>query len=379
MRREANHNLQLMIPRHARKILVVRLSARGDLVFASPLAGALRRRYPHAHIAWAAEERTADVIRHNPHLNEVIVWERAAWKRMLRAGRWGTLARAAGNFFGALRDRRFDVAIDAQGLLRSGVLAFLSGAAVRIGLGSREGSRWLMTEVVERGGDPRKIGSEYATLATVLGLRADPFPMEIPRGPDEAAMATRLVEEEGLGAGFVAACPFTTRIYKHWFEDRWSSLIDRIREHTGLGVVLLGGPSDRAAADRILGGLAASAQAAPPVVDLVGRTTLGQASAVVSRCSVLVGVDTGLSHMAQAYGRPAVLLFGSNTPYLDPPGPATTILHSGRACSPCRGKLTCDGRIDCMRDLSVGQVLAAVAARLGAGSRAVPALAARIT
>ena len=368
VRRVANHNLPIMIPRHSARFLVVRLSARGDLVFASPLAGALRRRYPHAYIAWAAEERTADVIRHNPHLDEVIVWERASWGRMFRAGRWGTLARAVGTFVGGLRERRFDVAIDAQGLLKSGGLAFLSGAPVRIGLGSREGSRVLMTHVVERGGDRRKIGSEYAHLASVLGLETGAFAMRIPRGASETAMADRVVRDRGLGAGFVAACPFTTSDYKHWFEDRWSALIHGIRERTGLGVVLLGGPADRPAADRILVGVAELPAPEAPLVDLVGRTTLGEASAVVSRCSVLVGVDTGLSHMAHAYARPAVLLFGSNTPYLDPPGAEAAILHSGRSCSPCRGRLTCEGRIDCMDDISVGQVLTAVEARLGRAS-----------
>ena len=353
-----------MIPPDVRKILLVRLSARGDLVFASPLAGALRRRYPDAHIAWVVEERTADVIRHNPHLDDVIVWERAAWTRMLRGGRWGALCGAAVDFFGGLRDRRFDVAIDAQGLLRSGLMAFLSGAPVRIGLASREGSRPLMTRVVERGGDARQFASDNVHLAEMLGLDARSFAPEIPRGAAELAMAGRVVREEGLGAGFVAACPFTTCFHKHWFEDRWAALIQQLRERTGLGVVLLGGPADRAAADRILGAVAELPAAGAPLVDLVGRTTLGEASAVVSRCTVLVGVDTGLSHMAHAYGRPSVLMFGSNTPYLEPPGAGATILHSGRPCSPCRGKLVCDGRIDCMADIPVAQVLAAVEARV---------------
>ncbi len=352
---------------NARRILIVRLSARGDLVFASPLAGALRRRYPDAQIAWVAEERTADVILHNPHLDEVIVWERAAWKRLLGRGRLGTLARDAADFFGSLRERRFDVAIDAQGLLRSGLVAFLSGAPVRIGLGSREGSRMLMTRVVERGGDERGIASEYRYLAEVLGLPTNPFVMEIPRGRRETARAAAMLGEEGLTGGFVAVCPFTTRRHKHWFEDRWSALIELVRVRIGMGVALLGGPDDRAGADRILGGIADPRAAAPPIADLVGRTTLGEAAAVVSRCSGLVGVDTGLSHMAHAFGRPAVLLFGSNTPYLDPPSPEATILHSGRACSPCRGRLVCDGRIDCMRDIAVEGVCAALEARLGAG------------
>lgn len=373
----ANNNLPVMIPHDARKILVVRLSARGDVAFASPLAGALRRRYPGAHIAWVAEDGAADVIHRNPHLDEVIVLERGAWGRMLRGGRWGTLAGAVTDFFGALRERRFDVAIDAQGLLRSGLVTFLSGAPVRIGLGSREGSGRLMTAVVERGGDPRAISSEYRYLAAVLGLGTDPFPMEIPRSGAEVAAVERMIAREGVTAGFVAACPFTSRSYKHWLEERWSGLISAIRERSGLGVVLLGGPGDRAAADRILRGAGESGAGpgapreasrtlepettAAPLVDLVGRTTLGEASAVVSRCRALVGVDTGLSHMAHAFGRPAVLIFGSNTPYLDPPAPSATILHSGRACSPCRGRLTCDGRIDCMTDISVEEALSALA------------------
>ena len=372
------------------------------MVFASPLGRALRRGFPEAHIAWAAEERAADVIRHNPHLDEVIVWQREAWKRMLIRGRLHALAKAAAEFVRALRRRRFDAVIDVQGLFRSGLLAFLTGAPVRIGLGSREGSRFLMTHFVERGGESRKISSEYAYLASILGLSAKTFPLEVPRTPEETAAALRLLKEEGLaprvarttGAAaldghalppaFVAVCPFTTRRHKHWFEDRWARLIQLLQARGGPGVVLLGGPADRAAADRILteaSALSPTPSARPvvapsarpvgvpsarPVVDLVGRTTLAEAAATVSMCSVLVGVDTGLAHMAHAFDRPAVLLFGSNTPYLDPPGPRASILHSGRPCSPCRGKLVCDGRIDCMSDLSVESVLTEVEAHLGA-------------
>ena len=352
-----------MIPRHVRAILIVRLSARGDVALASPLAGALRRRHPRAHIAWAAEERTAELIRHNPHLDEVIVWERAAWKELLRRGRWNELARAATAFAEALRSRRFDAVVDAQGLLRSGAVTFLSGAPVRIGLGGREGSRLLMTKVVKRGGDPRKISWEYAHLASVLGLDTTSFAMEIPCGADDLAGAKRIVRDAGLEGGFVAACPFTTRSFKHWFEGRWSDVLGRLPRRTGLGVALLGGPADRAAADRLLADVDGEPGTAP-VADLVGRTTLGEASALVSLARALVGVDTGLSHMAHAHGTPAVLLFGSNTPYLDPPSPDAAILHSGRPCSPCKGKLVCAGRIDCMADLTADQVLAAMEQRL---------------
>ena len=326
------------------------------------LAGALRRRYPAAHIAWAVEERTADVIRHNPHLDEVIVWERAQWKRMLRTGRWGAFLGAAVDFFTDLRDRRFDVAIDAQGLLRSGALAFFSGAPVRIGLGSREGSGLLMTKVVKREFFTRRIASADASFAQALGLDTTSFAMEIPRGADELAAVDRIVDEEGLRDGFVAACPFTTRFYKHWFEDRWSGAHSADPGACGAGGGAAGGsrgpgrrrPDSGGWRERSGGGCSTGG---PGGQDHAGR-----------------GVGGGLpvqgagrrghrseSHGA-AFGRPTVLIFGSNAPYLDPPTPGARILHSGRDCSPCWGKLTCDGRIDCMDDISVAEVLAAVEA-----------------
>ena len=350
-----------MIPRHARKILLVRLSARGDLVFASPLAAAIKRSHPQAHLAWIAEERTADVIQHNPHVDEVIVWHRAAWKRLWKARKFRQLFREVHSFRTELRNRRFDVAIDAQGLLRSGAVAFFSGAPVRIGLASREGSRFLMTRVVELGGDKRDISSEYKHLAQRLELEVDSFAIDIPLGAGEADFVDGLIQAEGLEAGYVVACPFTTRHYKHWFEGRWAELLSQTEGRTGKRVLLLGGPDDRAAADRVLD-LCESR-----VIDLVGRTSLGQAAAVVSRADLLVGVDTGLSHMAHGYDRPSVLLFGSNTPYLNPPSTQAQILHSGRSCSPCRGKLICKGRIDCMGDLSVEAVMSAVERGLGGG------------
>lgn len=349
--------LYAMIPRSARNILVVRLSARGDVVLASPLAGAIKRAFPSARLTWIAEERTADMIRHNPHLDDVIVWRRASWKQMFRQGRWVALIHEALGFLDDLRRRRFDVALDAQGLLRSGAVAFVSGARIRIGLNSKEGSGLLMTRVV-RAEDGRVVAAANARFAEALGLDASNFALEIPRGADERAAARRLMAEARLEDGFVAACPFTTRFYKHWLEDRWAALIARLPETTGLPVALLGGPADRPAADRIIEAVDG------PVADFVGRTTLGEAAALVERCTALVGVDTGMTHMAHAFRRPAVALFGSNTPYLDPPGPQAVVLHSGRACAPCNGKLTCDGRVDCMRDLSVEQTLEAVAQRL---------------
>ena len=180
------------------RILIVRVSAIGDIVFASPLIAALRRAYPEAHIAWLVRPDCAPLLRHHPDLNEVILWPYQTWQTLWRERRWGELARAVQAFRRDLASRGFDLALDLQGLLKSGVLTRMSGARERIGLGSREGSQWLMTRTLPRGGDAERIGSEYLYLAEHLGLPVNGFEMAVHYGPAEAERAGELIHAHGL-------------------------------------------------------------------------------------------------------------------------------------------------------------------------------------
>lgn len=339
-------------------ILLVRLSAIGDIVFASPLVAAIRRAYPRARIAWLAQPEYQSLLEHHPDLDEVIIWPIGEWRELWHRRRIKTLARAVGTFRAQLRSRRFDLALDLQGLLKSGILTHLSGATERIGLGSREGSQWLMDRVVPRGGNSARIGSEYLYLAETLGLPSQDFPMEIHYEPNDTRIADDLIERKGLSGGFAAICPFTTRPQKHWLESRWAELANRLHAELGLPAVLLGGPGDQEAAKRIRN------LAAGGLVDLVGRTTLLQAAAIIDRSTLLVGVDTGLSHMGLAFGRPSLLLFGSTCPYLDTTRANARVLYHRMDCSPCRRKPTCRGDFTCMRSIEVEEVLSTAGALL---------------
>ncbi len=331
------------------RILIIRSSAIGDVIFASPLIGALRRKYPQAHIAWLAEPPVEDLLRRHPQLDEVLVWDKAGWKRLWRARRYRTLWRAFRAFVGQLRRSRFDTAIDAQGLLKSGIWAWLSGARRRIGLGSREGSARLMTEVVDKPRDSDLIGSEYRQLANHLGLQTEPFPMHVGLWPEDEACVEALRQQHRLDDGYAVICPFTTRPQKHWFADHWIELIGRLRHDFGLPVVMLGGPADKPAA----AGIAAYAE----VIDLTGRTRIPEAAAVIRHCRLLVGVDTGLTHLGTAFERPTVCLFGSTSPYLRTDSPLTRVIWHGLACSPCRRKPTCGGAFTCMREINPAEVV----------------------
>jgi heptosyltransferase-1 len=118
---------------------------------------------------------------------------------------------------------------------------------------------------------------------------------------------------------------------------------------------MLGGPGDRAPAAAIAG-----AAGVGRVIDLTGRTSLPVAAALIDRCRALVGVDTGLTHMGIALRRPTLALFGSTCPYLDTARPDATVIYHPRDCSPCRRRPSCGGRFDCMRDIGVDEVLAAL-------------------
>ena len=360
-----------------KRILIIRLSAIGDIVFASPLIAALRRAYPQAHLAWLAQPECEPLLRHHPDLDQVILWPRGEWRALWRERRWRELGRRVRALRAELRRQRFDLALDLQGLLKSGLLAWLSGARERVGLGSREGSQWLMTRVVPRGGDPRAIGSEYRFLAERLGLfdlsglpglpglPREGFPMALAPGEEDRAFARDLIARQGWGSGYVVICPFTTRPQKHWFEERWTELAARLHQELGLPVLMLGGPADREAAARIA---QRTATAGPGLTDLAGGTSLLQAAALIEASRLVIGVDTGLGHMGIAFGRPSLLLFGSTRPYLDTGRANARVLYHPLPCSPCKRRPTCGGRYDCMRRIEVDEVLAAARDLLVAGS-----------
>ncbi|UCG37760.1 MAG: glycosyltransferase family 9 protein [bacterium] len=334
------------------RILIVRLSSIGDVVVASPLIGAFRRTWPRARISWLVEEASRPVLEHNAELHELIVWPRQHWRRLLRGGRLITLAREWVAFLRHLREQRFDLAVDAQGLLKSGLWAFLSGAPERVGIGSREGSRILMTRVIQRSGNSDRVSSQYLLLAEALGLNVGDFPMEVAVGPDAEQFAARLAAS--LPSAYVALCPFTTRPQKHWIEDHWRELSIRIADEHGLSVILLGGPGDRASGDRILSG-----DGDARMVNMAGRTTIQEAAAIIERAALVIGVDTGLTHMGFALGVPTVALFGATRPYLTAGLAPGTVIYHPMECSPCRRTPTCDGEFPCMGSITVEEVLAA--------------------
>ncbi|TCJ18382.1 lipopolysaccharide heptosyltransferase family protein, partial [Parasulfuritortus cantonensis] len=301
------------------RVLIVRLSAIGDVILASGLIPMLKAAWPGVEIAWLTEEANAGLLRHNPRLSRLYTLPRGRWAKLWREGRYLAVLGELRDLVRRLRAARFDLVLDTQGLLKSGVLARASGARQRIGLGSKEGSRLLMTRVVSRAVTSHLPGKEYRALGRALGLDERAYRLDVVPGAEDQAAAAALCAESGLTAGFAVFCPFTTRPQKHWFDERWIELARLFQAEFGVPVAWLGGPGDRGHAEALA--------AAGGGVCLAGRTSLAVAAALIGRARLLVGVDTGLTHLGLAMARPTLALFGSTRPYLEPDAPRARVLY----------------------------------------------------
>ena len=348
------------------RILIIRPSAIGDIIMASPMIRVLRKARPQAYIAWLADESVRGLLDHHPDLNEVIYWSKERWRNQIKSLHILDLLSEVRQLSADLKQRRFDLAIDAQGLLRSRLLARISGAAVRIGLDSREPGRILMTQIVSRGDDKRPMSSEYRQLMCALGFEPEAFAPEIVLSQkDQEAAASKLRALE-INKRFVLFCPFTTRSHKHWFPARWAEMAKYIATHFDLPILMLGSMRDSEAGRRI------QALADVPIRDLIGQTTLPEAAAIVAQAALVIGVDTGMTHMGTAFRRPTIALFGATCPYLHTPSADTIVLYVRQTCSPCKRKPTCQGRYDCMGAITVKQASMAAHSLLEANAEKNP-------
>ncbi|WP_333689145.1 glycosyltransferase family 9 protein [Methylococcus capsulatus] len=335
-------------------ILIVRLGAIGDIVFASALIPVLRQTFPQARLVWLADEANQDLLIHNPRLDRVAIWPRARWARLRKERHYGALLEEFRNLVRSLRKERFDWVLDLQGLLKSGVWAALAGGKTRIGLGSREGSQFLMTKRIDRRTESNAIGNDYLKLAIELGLDTESFAMDFAPGDEAMAEAAKILDSLGITGPYAAIFPFTTRPQKHWIDGNWSTLADEISARYGWPVVMLGGPGDTERAERI------RSRCRSDLENLTGRTGLAVSGALIRRAGLGIGVDTGLTHMSIALGRPTVALFGSTAPYLETGREDAVVLYEALPCSPCERRPTCGGAFTCMARLTVEKALAAI-------------------
>jgi lipopolysaccharide heptosyltransferase I len=293
------------------RIAIIKLSSLGDVVHALPVAHALRRALPSAHLTWVVEAREYAILRDHPDLDAVVPVDTRLWRRLI----WRPAgAREVLGKVGRLRERirraSFDVAIDLQGLLKSGLLTAYTGAPLRIGFSAgRCRERWnalFTNRHVTPPDSARHVVEQYLALLAPLGIEPGPAEFHVP----VPAAAERRIEEflvnEGVKPGdrLVAINPGAGHPLKRWSVARFAALAERLATEAGARVLLLWGPDEAHMAREISLALPGhGALLAPP-------TDLGELTALLKRCRLMIANDTGPLHLAAALGTPALGLYG---------------------------------------------------------------------
>jgi lipopolysaccharide heptosyltransferase I len=328
----------------ARRILLIKPSALGDIVHTLPVLSALRQRFGQAHIAWLVNRAYQPLLTGHPDLDATIAFDRG----VVRAG-WLKAARTSLALARSLRQERYDLVVDLQGLFRSGLMSLATRAPRRVGLGcSREGARWFYTDVVAS--PPRRAVHAVDRLwsvAEALGAGGQPKRFVVPIAPATTAWAREQLT--GYPRPWLMLAAGSRWPTKRWPPEHFAVLARRAQSVFGGSVVLVGGGDEAVLAQsvrRLLTG---------PSLDLTGRTSLPQLAAVLARADVMLANDTGPLHLAAALGRPVVAPYTCTQAALTGP-----YGQPGRAVETrvwCAGSLRrrCD-RLECMAELTPGRL-----------------------
>ncbi|HJU27681.1 MAG TPA: glycosyltransferase family 9 protein, partial [Candidatus Binataceae bacterium] len=349
-----------------RRVLVVLLGAIGDVVRALPLLGRIRRAWPDAHIAWAVEPKSEPMLRSHPWLDEAIVYDRA------RA------PIAFATFLRRIRAHRFDLAIDLQRHLKSGLISWISGARDRIGFdraNTKELNHLFSTRRIDPQPRMRLKLMQYQAFGDALGIPQMPIEFGLALPTEEDVRARELV----AGAprpllGVILGSSWPSRIY---FPEMISSVIRELArpgDGAALYPVLLGGRDEISLAEQVMREIGSSA-----AINLTGRSGLRDLVGIFGECAVAFGPDCGPMHIAAAVGCPVVSLWGSTAPERSAPwGFGDLAIRGEIPCHPCYLRRCPIGR-ECMRRISPADVALtvrrALARRLDGLCDAVPAAA----
>ncbi len=338
------------------KILLIKLSAIGDVVQTLPALEAIKNVYPAAEITWIVEEAAAGLLEGHPLIDRLLVSRRKSWIAMMKKPE--TFASGVRNmiqFFTDLRSERYDIAVDFQGLLKSGILIGLARADRKIGFDkTRELSYLFLGERLPQYDIEKHALERYLDVARYLGAR-DPKPTcTLPIAPEVEALRSRLAALNPEKRRIVVVNPVARWKTKLWPERNFAELADRLVSGSNALVLFTGSPGDSVVVSRIIG------QMKQKALNWAGETSLKELAALAALSDLFVTTDTGPMHLAAAAGARVVSLFGPTAPWRTGPyGQLERVVRTGADCSPCFSR-TCEKDVLCMGGITVEDVLARI-------------------
>ena len=338
-----------------KNILVVKLSAIGDVIHALPVSYAIKERFPEAHLTWVVEKPAYPILEDNPYIDDIILFEKAKFRSV------SGFLHEIGPFRRRLRARRYNASLDLQGLFKSAAIVWNAGARQRVGTANMREGAHLVSRPVRGAHAEGHIVERYLDVARALGCTVDEVRFPVAVSERDRAAAEALLVREGVQEGrtFVAFAIGANWPNKRWPVEHFAALADRLCRAHYVPVLVGGGRLDETLAQDIM-----VASEIPPV-NLVGRTNLKQLAHIFTCAALVLGGDTGPVHLAAGLGTPTVMLMGPtdanrNGPY----GQQENAIEVDRPCRAC-WKRACPKGLDCLAAISVD----AVAVKIGGALR----------
>ncbi len=339
------------------KILIIKLSAIGDVIHTLPALNALRRFYPDAHITWIVEQAAFDIINGHKALDRIILSKRKKWIKEL----FDPLARKKAlkeifKFIKDVRDTNYDIIIDFHQLLKSGILVWLSKgkrkAGFDRGMEHMEESQIFLNEKISPVSMEIHALKRNLMLLEAVGISWEKIEYEIPADKKDEEAAINLLIKHGIKDDFIILNPAAKWETKLWQNHKWADLGDILIRDYNIPVIFTGSPEDYFPVENICANMKENP------VNLAGKTTLKSLCALQRMAKTVITTDTGPMHLAAAVDTPVIALFGPTAPWRTGPfGPMHKVIRKSMDCSPCF-KRTCPyGHNNCMKSITAHDVI----------------------
>ena len=337
------------------KILIVRLSAIGDVLHATPVARELKKLRPDCHITWLVSPPADKLLAENPHIDEILVWDRRPLDKAFASFNLPAAYRELKKARALLKARQFDLVLDIQGLFLTGILALLSGAKRRIGIHERhEGNPFFMSEMAPDIESSHKV-HRYLSALMPLGFDRSTFipglTLNLPAKLDN--FAETFWQQHGIDPSrpILIVTVRTTWPDKNWAPENFGLALKDLPET--VQIVFSGATGDEVFIEE------ARRQMPRPSLSIAGQTSLLELAALLKSADLLLACDTGPLHIADAVGCKTLSLWGPTQP--DVYGPLTKgheFIISPHDCLRCL-KTKCQHKTNaCMKAITPEMVAA---------------------
>ncbi len=347
------------------RILILRLSAAGDVIRTLPAVKALKEHHPSSFITWIVEEPSQALLESQPEVDEVILFPRKRWASGMKSFRkmWKTIWEIW-KFIIVLRKREFDVALDFHGILKSGVLSFLSGSHKRIGYDRRstkEGNFLFSNVKVKLPEERISRFQRNLSLLKGMGLEMRELQYSLHILPEDREYVESFFNASSgvLKGPLIAIHPGSSpkALFKRWMPDQYAQLADRLARELSATVVFTWGDGELEWVEGIRKEMREPSLLGPRTESL---TQLGE---VYRRCDLYIGGDTGPMHIASLVGIPAVVIYGPTDPIENEPFGKHMKVRKEVGCNPCR-RYSCKELV-CIKAISADDVFKATKEILG--------------